>query len=227
MIATFALLALAGAPLEARLTGAAEVKLGARQVRVADVAMLSGGSDAERARAGRAVIALLPPGGRSAALPRRALADLVRRLTGASVAAPGEGMVTLRLEAPVPVQAAGCWEAAEPIAAGARVTRPALQAAQCSSSDEAGALHFDRGTGVVRAAADIPASTPLGRFLPADADPIPAGAIVTLTSGAGPVRISRPVTALQSGREGRRMFVRDSDGAVLAIPVATGPEAGE
>lgn len=227
MIHALILVALASAPLEARLVDVADVPLAGRQVRVTDVAILSGGSDAERARASRALVALLPPGGRTSSVPRRALADLVRRATGARVPEPGEGMLTLRLALAAASQAFDCWEAAEPIAAGALVKRSALQAVQCSHAAEAGAVSFDRASGAVRAAADIPAGTPLPRFLPAETDPIPAGAVVTLTSGAGPVQISRPVMALQSGREGRRMFVRDGDGAVLSIAVTAAPEASE
>jgi hypothetical protein len=44
---------------------------------------------------------------------------------------------------------------------------------------------------------------------------------MTLVSRAGPVTIERPVTALQSGSVGRRVFVRDSRGHVFAAPVAT------
>lgn len=59
------------------------------------------------------------------------------------------------------------------------------------------------------------AAMPVPRARPA----IERGATLHLTSRAGPVRIERPVTALQSSM-GRRVFVRDADGAVFAVRVA-------
>ena len=54
-----------------------------------------------------------------------------------------------------------------------------------------------------------------------DAAPEPAikrGAALHLISRAGPVRIERSVTALQTSR-GKRVFVRDADGTVFAVRV--------
>jgi hypothetical protein len=47
---------------------------------------------------------------------------------------------------------------------------------------------------------------------------IKRGAVLHLTSTAGPVRIERSVTALQTSR-GKRIFVRDADGTVFAVRV--------
>lgn len=58
----------------------------------------------------------------------------------------------------------------------------------------------------------------------AAATPEPAikrGAALHLTSTVGPVRIERPVTALQSSR-GKRVFVRDADGTVFSVRAALG-----
>lgn len=61
----------------------------------------------------------------------------------------------------------------------------------------------------------------------ATATPEPAikrGAALHLISAVGPVRIERPVTALQSSH-GKRVFVRDADGSVFAVRVATAETA--
>lgn len=61
----------------------------------------------------------------------------------------------------------------------------------------------------------------------AAAPPEPAikrGAALHLTSIAGPVRIDRSVTALQSSH-GKRAFVRDADGTVFAVRVAAAESA--
>jgi hypothetical protein len=50
---------------------------------------------------------------------------------------------------------------------------------------------------------------------------IKRGAALHLTSTAGPVRIERSVTALQTSR-GKRIFVRDADGTVFAVRVGAG-----
>lgn len=56
-------------------------------------------------------------------------------------------------------------------------------------------------------------------FVPPVRPVIARGDALRLTSVAGPVRVVRPVTALQSSR-GHRVFVRDADGAVFAVRVA-------
>jgi hypothetical protein len=55
---------------------------------------------------------------------------------------------------------------------------------------------------------------------PAAQPPIARGAPLRLTSIVGPVRIDRSVTALQPSR-GKRVFVRDADGTVFSVRVAS------
>lgn len=50
--------------------------------------------------------------------------------------------------------------------------------------------------------------------------PIVPGQTLQLASRVGPVGIERPVTALQVSR-GKRVFVRDTDGTVFSVRVAT------
>lgn len=69
-------------------------------------------------------------------------------------------------------------------------------------------------------AAKISPAAPVGAPAPA----IKRGAGLHLISTSGPVRIERPVTALQSSR-GKRVFVRDADGAVFAVRVAAAKDA--
>lgn len=50
---------------------------------------------------------------------------------------------------------------------------------------------------------------------------VAAGATLQLRSTAGAVSVARQVTALQAGKVGRRMFVRDADGHVLSVQLTT------
>jgi hypothetical protein len=81
-------------------------------------------------------------------------------------------------------------------------------------------------TGSVTFVVPRPFATKLSRPVPvAVAQPaVKRGAVLHLISTVGPVRIERPVTALQSSR-GKRIFVRDPDGTVFAARVETAESA--
>ncbi len=70
------------------------------------------------------------------------------------------------------------------------------------------------------AAEAIAAGTYLGRVAPLRRASVVKGAELVLRSSAGPVVIERRVTAMQPGRAGGRIFVRDADGQVFAAPLA-------
>jgi hypothetical protein len=212
-------LALAGAPLTAVLTEAREVVIAQADLRVSDVAQLSGGAAAERARLGAVTVARLPAGRRIVALSRAGLADLVRRSTGLLVNAGAEGSLTIRLEnTGTTLGASGCWAAAVDIAVGTAMTSEKLTEIPCAVHAPVGLVRLDRGSGLLRAEAPVAAGTALGRMA-ASSGGIQSGTSMTLTSRSGPVAVSRPVTTLQRGREGRRIFVRDQDGSVMTVRV--------
>ena len=52
-----------------------------------------------------------------------------------------------------------------------------------------------------------------------------SGDRLTLISAVGPVRVERQVVALQAGRAGGRVFVRDAEGQVVAAPLAVAASA--
>jgi flagella basal body P-ring formation protein FlgA len=50
---------------------------------------------------------------------------------------------------------------------------------------------------------------------------------LTMVSTSGPVRVTREVVALQAGRAGGRLFVRDNEGNVTSAPLAAQEGGGQ
>jgi flagella basal body P-ring formation protein FlgA len=122
---------------------------------------------------------------------------------------------------------AGCVELARPLAAGAALSNRDVVAVACDDKAEAASLRFDRLDRVVRANSDLPAGSYLGRVSLLPAVAVDKGDKLTLVSTAGPVRVTREVVALQAGRAGGRVFVRDSEGNVTSAPLAVENGGGE
>lgn len=217
------LLAALLAPLTVQLTGRAEVELAGAEVRLGDVAVPVGGSQADRARLARLVIARLPRGQRAMAVSRRGLSDLIARRAGVIVAAaPHEGAVELR-RAAAPPAVRPCWVTAVPVAVGAAVMRADVEEAPCREARAA--LRFDRDGRTLRALDELPAGAELGTLAVEELSTVSAESSVMMSSASGPVTVSRPVRTLQASRAGRRIFVQDADGAVFSAPVEAQPEA--
>jgi hypothetical protein len=110
------------------------------------------------------------------------------------------------------------------------VTRGALAGRVRRAAPAAGALSVENADAPVtivrrlpvRTAAD-PAADDAAAAAAADARQEPAGiargSSLTLVSRVGPVTITREVTAMQPGRPGGRMFVRDPEGAVFSVRI--------
>lgn len=122
---------------------------------------------------------------------------------------------------------AGCVELARPLAAGVVLADRDIVAVSCDGKTAAAGLRFDRREGVVRVDRDLPAGTYLGRVSPSPAVAVDKGDKLTLISTAGPVRITREVVALQVGRPGGKIFVRDAEGNVTSVPLAVDEGGGE
>ena len=122
---------------------------------------------------------------------------------------------------------AGCVELATPLAAGAVLSDRHIAAVACDDEAAVPGLRFDRREGVVRVDRDLPAGTYLGRVSPPSAVAVDKGDKLTLVSTSGPVRITREVVALQVGRPGGRIFVRDAEGNVTSVPLAVERGGGE
>lgn len=107
--------------------------------------------------------------------------------------------------------------AASPL--GAPIFNNDVSAVPCQSDKLRAALAYDRGSGLVRAAADLSAGEYLGQLRLPDPHFADSGDTLDLQISIGPVVIKREVRALQpvSGREGRS-FVADAEGDVLLVP---------
>lgn len=224
------LLASAGASVTVGLVPAAEVTLAGRHIRLGDVADLSALEPAARSRLAQRVIAVVPAGRSRVTLSREAVRALVRR------SVPGLGVRPEADEAPLAFHVAagseerprtGCAELARPLAAGAPLSGKDLSPAACREEAAAPARRFDRLDGVARADRDLAAGTYLGRISAPAAPAVDKGDKLTLVSTSGPVRVTREVVALQTGRAGGRLFVRDSEGNVTSAPLAAQEEAGQ
>jgi hypothetical protein len=198
--------------------GPAEIAIAGVQLRLGDLAALDGfealGGSPHRAR----TIAALPAGRERFVTTRGALAALAQRRFPALrlVVARGGDEVAIRRPPPArPVS--GCFESAAPITTGAAVTPADVSALPCRPGQQPALLRFDRRAGLATAARAIDAGTYLGRLALPPAAGVAPGGELTLISSVGSVTISRPVVALQAGRSGSRLFVRDADGEVFSV----------
>jgi len=196
------------------LTERGEIVLSRPAVTLADVV-----GPRSLGRLGAMEIARLPVGRDRLSLSRRAIATLVRRAVPGIVVSGGDArIVTFRYARRAEAGAGECQVTSAALAAGAAITRDKIAAGPCATMTAA--IRYDAARGYLVARRDLPAGSPLGHLVAPTAT-VARGDAMTLVSRAGPVTVERPVTALQSGREGRRVFVRDSGGHVFAAPVAT------
>lgn len=205
------------------------VDLRGRDIRLGDLAALAGFAPAAHPRLAARVIASVPPGRTQLSITQAALASLVRRnvpgLAGQLV--PGAGVVTFRAP-PQPIQTdlqlGACAAIAQPVAQGAAIKPADIVAVPCEATEAGAPLRFDRRASAIRASAPLPAGTRLGRVVLSAAPDVDKGDELTLVSAVGPVRVERQVVALQAGRSGGRVFVRDAEGQVVAAPLAVSTE---
>jgi flagella basal body P-ring formation protein FlgA len=216
-------LAAAAAVSAASAPGGVEtIEIEGSELRLGDLTALRGFAAAVRGQDGARVIAALPAGRSSVVVTRGALAELVGRSPAA---------VRLELEAPeqrIVIRRAAeasrrCFAAARAIVAGERISAADLVPADCRPAAEVASLRLDRADGSVRAGADIAVGDYVGRVAPAQGAEVPAGSALSLVSRVGPVTIRRPVVALQPGRAGGNVFVRDGDGQVFSVRVGEQP----
>jgi hypothetical protein len=200
------------------LTERADIALSRPAVSLADVARGAGAKDL--GRLATVEIARLPVGRDRLSLSRHAIAILVRRAVPGIVVGEGDArIVTFRLVRHDQPGAGSCMVTSVALAAGAAITRDKVAAGQCTAVTAG--VRYDAARRIFIARRDLPAGGALGRLVAPAPDTIARGDALTLVSRVGPVTVERQVTALQSSREGRRVFVRDSGGRVFAAPVAT------
>ena len=111
--------------------------------------------------------------------------------------------------------AAACLAAVAPIPAGTVPVRADFAEAPCTG-EASHALRYDAARRALSAARDIAAGevivAPPASLLP----DVRAGDALTLGAHVGTATVERQVTAAQPGREGRSIFVRTSDGHLIA-----------
>jgi hypothetical protein len=195
-----------------------ELHIAGPQLHVGDVVTLNCAPPSERPALGALVIASVPEGRRT--LTRTALRNLIARRTALDVTLGGAGDIALIRPHGAP-PARRCYETAAPVAANQSLDRDRVRPVACRT--EPGArLDYEASTGRIHADSDLPEGAYLGRLDP----PRPApdtGDQVALVVTAGPVSITRAVTALEPGARSRRIFVRDNDGQVFAAALAKAP----
>ena len=227
MLGALLLLAALGASAAAPTVS---IDLGARHVRLADVSGLTGFAPAGHPALASRIIASVPRGRKGLSITREALAGLVRRSVPGlgSRLRPGAGSVTFRAPAAphqAKVASGACAATAQPVAQGAALQTADVVTVPCEATEVGAPVRFDRRASALRTSAPLPAGTRLGRLtLPAAPD-VDKGDELTLLSTVGPVSVERQVVALQAGRSGGRVFVRDAEGQVVSAPLSVQPEA--
>lgn len=116
-----------------------------------------------------------------------------------------------------PGAAPGCFATARDVPQGAVLRAEDLVAVDCREDSTRTRLGYDRAARAPVANAPLAAGTYLGRVAPPSGAMVAPGEQLTLRSSAGPVIIERTVTALQLGRSGGRLFVRDAQGQVFSV----------
>ncbi len=201
------------------LTDRPEIIVSRPAVTLADVARAPGVKGL--GRLATVEIAHLPIGRDRLSLSRRAIAVLVRRaIPGMTIAQGDDRIVTLKLVRTGQAKARPCLVTNAPLAAGAVIARDAVAQGPCGTV--AADVRYDASRRMLVARRDLPAGSALGNLVASVPQTVARGDAMTLVSRSGPVTVERSVTALQSGRTGRRVFVRDSAGQVFAAPVVEG-----
>lgn len=214
------MLALASLPGEGRpLAVKPMVRVAAAELRVRDLVEAPAGG--LPARIGAMIVARLPQGASEIELSSTDVAALVRRrVPGMRVLAPLEGRVRVVSSGRVaPLRARGaCFATVVAVQAGAALSAADVRETECLAGRAAVKLRYDRA-GVACAAAPLAAGAYLGRLAPLAERAIGKGMPLVLRSASGPVTIERPVTAVQPGRSGAKLFVRDANGQVFSAPL--------
>jgi flagella basal body P-ring formation protein FlgA len=218
-------LAIAAQPeAQAVIRPAETLDLSGRQLRLGDLAQVVGTDRAFELE--RRVVAMLPESRRAVQLSRVAIANLVRRAVPGLMVRGGPAMVLIRRDStrPAPPRSA-CVALATSVAAGAMLRRSDLTPVACAGDRrERVSIRVDRRSGTVHAGAALHAGTYLGQVSLPPPPEILRGQSLNAVSTVGSVHVERSVVALQSGRSGGRVFVRDEAGQVFAAPVALAPE---
>jgi flagella basal body P-ring formation protein FlgA len=196
-----------------------DVSVAQAELRVSDLVVIRHGTLPNQIT--EQVVARLPAGLSDLNLPSQTAAALLRRrVPGLRIVMPAAANVRVRVSiAPRGSLASGeCFIATSAVQAGAALSDADVTATECRSGTRPATLRYDRA-GLIINAADIKAGQYLGRLPRLSGRTIGKGATLTVRSAAGPVTVERTVTAMQAGRSGGRLFVRDGQGDIFAAPL--------
>lgn len=115
--------------------------------------------------------------------------------------------------------AAACLAALAPLAAGTLPVRADFREAPCGAGT-ARALRYDAARRALVAARDIAAGEVIAAPPLSLLSDVRPGDRLLLVARAGTATVEREVIAAQPGRRGRAVFVRTTDGRLIAAPFA-------
>ena len=165
------------------------------------------------------VVAKLPEGTGQVELTEAERAALLRsRYPGERYRLRHLGSLRVVRAGPKPAADAGvgCVATRVSVRAGAYLDQPDVEPASCQPGASSGWLGYDPQAKSFFARRDIPAGTGLGRIASLTPPATVAGSRAVYRTTDGPVTVEREVVALQSARDGARVFVRTESGEVLA-----------
>lgn len=204
------------------LTPNSDIKITNKDIVIADVVSPSGIDKAIYERVATKVIATLQDDKTSIDISRSALANLVRRRVPLfSDIDITDGQKTIHFEShsqSLP-DSRSCKVTSGVIAKGSIVTANKLTVVPCREDTVGGHIRYDRQHGVIRARTELSARTYLGHINTPKDNFVDTGDEMVLMVAIGPVRIERPVWALQPAFKADHIFVTDKDGALLRVPV--------
>ncbi|MEP1422320.1 MAG: hypothetical protein ABJK59_11175 [Erythrobacter sp.] len=193
----------------------AEVQLQSRDVHLSDLAVVSDGQS-------NPVIARVPRGTIRLALDEDQARRLIRnRLPMNHVELRFEESVTLVAPTHASMRHLGtCFAAANRVVKGQFISASLVEPTTCEGRRSNAKVGYDRDARAPVATDEIAAGTYLGPISPITDRRIAKDADVLLTIDAGPVTITRSVTTLQAGQEGRNVVIQTVDGKVFTVPVS-------
>ncbi len=219
---------LATATADGAVAFRADARVASRDVRLGEVADLSGLPPEIRARAADLQLLKLAAGAREVRISQRLLSERARAqmpLLARYMPASPVGQVTIRLdaagdEAKRQALAPGepCMVVLNQIAAGVAPRAEDLQTVPCGEIRPARAFGFDPTARVARALRALPPGETVAAIAPSSLTAVRPGDAYVVTARSGPVVVQRQVVALQAAKPGKSMFVKGADGQVFTAP---------
>lgn len=198
----------------------AEVELRSRDIRLSDLAVVADG-------AADPIVARLPRGANRLDLTAHAAKRIIRhRLPMQRTVLSFEDTITLRAAPDASATRSGdCFAATTRFAKGEfisamRVEKAPCQIASDKSEEEKALIGYDRDARAPVAQKDVPRGAYLGAIRPITDRRLAKNAEALLVTGTRAVTITRSVTTMQAGREGRSVLVRTLDGEFFTVPVS-------